>query len=127
VAEYYTLDSVRNFVTQNRWKVSSVYPTRELEEEMYGQYRAVDIKDKFPDNWHFCPCRIKEICITRKKRCIIRIGISTDNPLDTSLFIEIIYLANDEIGIIRPEQMLFNKYINENNVVGLEDLETINL
>jgi hypothetical protein len=121
MAEYYTLESLREqVITHNRWRVNSVFFSM-------GTITPSDIYDIFPSDWRYCPCKTLNLCIQRYTRvCYLRVGISTDSPADTSLFIEIIYLREAQKGIIRKNQALLNHFIN-NGSINLDALEIIEI
>ena len=117
MAEFYTLETIREQVNLNGWSINSVYPS-------IGT-RPFDAVENFPPDWNYCPCSTERLCITRHTReCIVRVGISTGNPKDTSLFIEVIFQRENHMGIIRMDQMLLNTYITLGRI-NRNALETI--
>jgi len=110
MAEYYTLESVRNQIIQNGWTVNAVY--------CLGDQRVVDIAEDFPLDWEYCPCKMETLCTSRNiKACFVRIGIfKNDMDINTSFFIEIIYLREAKKGIIRPNQMSLRSYIDSGRI-----------
>ena len=120
MASYYTIETIRDQILHNGWTVSSVFAK--------GSQHAVDIAESFPSDWNYCHCNAVALCLGRGNRtCAVRIGISTNNPnINTSLFIEIIYIRdiNNGIGVVRENQMLLKKYIDEDRI-NRNALETI--
>jgi len=119
MAEYYTLESLREqVITHNGWSINSVFFSM-------ATNTPSDIYDIFPPDWKYCPCRTVDLCVNRHIRaCILRIGISTGDPSDTSLFIEVIYLRENNTGVVRKNQLLLNSYIINGRING-NALQTI--
>jgi hypothetical protein len=121
MAEYFTLESLREqILIHNGWSINSVFFSM-------ATNAPSDIYDIFPYDWKYCPCKTINLCILRHIRaCILRIGISTDDPVDTSLFIEVIYLREINMGIVRKNQLLLNNYI-VNGRINRDALQTITI
>lgn len=120
MAEYYTLETLRDQILQKGWNVSTVLFSP-------GNVRQSDASNDFPNDWKYCPCSIKKQCIQRQtKACFLRVGISTNNKptTETSLFIEIIFLRERQTGFIRTDQMLLKHYIDA-GTINREALEII--
>ena len=109
MAEYFTLDTVRNELLK------------------IGQMDKTSILGTFPHDWRYCPCFIMERCTRlNNKVCSvpIKVGIFIKDPNIGLTIIEIIYARETHNGYIRANNMRLRQLI-EKRLIDEDALEKI--
>jgi len=113
MADYYTLETVKNQLLQTGGTVSPDFAPRD-----------------FPPDWQYCPCVVEEKCIKYNKVVCqppIQVGIYIKPPRrGIPVIIEIIYERETHRGLIRKNNMKLKELIGKGKIKQ-EMLATVTL